>query len=318
VEKRLMTERPVAALLSGGVDSSLIAALVQKRLVELGKPPLKTFSIGMEGGTDLAYARMVANWIGSDHTEVLVTEDEMFNAIPDVIRDIESYDITTVRASVGNWLIAKKIRELTDCKVVFNGDGSDEVFGSYKYFYKAPTDDAFELESERLLNEIHQYDVLRSDRCISSHGLEARTPFLDKQFVACAKSYPTSLRRPGNGRMEKQVLRDAFKYTGILPPLVLYRSKEAFSDGVSAKEKSWFEIIQDKIHEQNLVPVGWKEDAYAKNMWPAPPTEEAYYYRSIFDKLYPHTGRLWPYWMPLWSPETTDPSARTLAAEPAP
>jgi asparagine synthase (glutamine-hydrolysing) len=118
--------------------------------------------------------------------------------------------------------------------------------------------------------------------------------------------------------MEKQVLRDAFKYTGILPPLVLYRSKEAFSDGVSAKEKSWFEIIQDKIHEQNLVPVGWKEDAYAKNMWPAPPTEEAYYYRSIFDKLYPHTGRLWPYWMPLWSPETTDPSARTLAAEPAP
>jgi asparagine synthase (glutamine-hydrolysing) len=310
VEKRLMTERPVAALLSGGVDSSLIAALVQKRLKELGKPPLKTFSIAMEGGTDLQYARLVADWIGSEHHEVIVSADEMFDAIPAVIRDIESYDITTVRASVGNWLIAKTIRATTDCKVVFNGDGSDEIFGSYMYFYRAPSNFAFERETQRLLKEIHQYDVLRSDRSISSHGLEARTPFLDKQFVACAMSYPTELRRPGGGRMEKQLLRDAFYSSGILPEPVLFRKKEAFSDGVSSQEKSWFEIIQEKV--AGLVPEGWREDALARHLWPLPTTAEAYYYRMIFDSMYTHTGQLWPFWMPRWSPETSDPSARTL------
>ena len=324
VDKRLMTERPVAALLSGGVDSSLIAALVQRRLKELGKPPLKTFSIGMAGGTDLKYARMVADHIGSDHHEIVVTADEMFDVIPQVIRDIESYDITTVRASVGNWLVARAIKEQTDCKVVFNGDGSDEVFGSYLYFYRAPNDFAFEEEVRRLLKGIHRYDVLRSDRCISSHGLEARTPFLDRQFVAAAMAYPTWTRRPGGGtdRMEKQLLRDVFsspsgegredRESGLLPAEVLYRKKEAFSDGVSSQEKSWYEIIQDKIKERGLVPEGWAKVAYDQNMWPQPPTEEAFYYRSIFDTLYPHTGDLWNYWMPRWSPGVTDPSARTL------
>jgi len=314
VEKRLMTERPVAALLSGGVDSSLIAALVQSSLKALGKPPLKTFSIGMEGATDLAYARKVADWIGSDHNEIVVTADEMFDAIPAVIRDIESYDITTVRASVGNWLIARAIREKTECKVVFNGDGSDEVFGSYLYFYRAPNDFAFEKETQRLLEEIHKYDVLRSDRSISSNGLEARTPFLDKQFVAAAMSFPTALRRPSraHGRMEKQLLRDAFADSGLLPPEVLYRRKEAFSDGVSSQEKSWFEIIQEKIEERGLVPEDWKERVEADDIWPIPKTKEAYYYRSIYDSMYKHTGKLWPFWMPKWSPETTDPSARTL------
>ena len=315
VQKRLMTERPVAALLSGGVDSSLIAALVQSSLKALGKPPLKTFSIGMEGATDLAYARKVADWIGSDHHEIVVTAEEMFAAIPAVIRDIESYDITTIRASVGNWLVARAIREKTDCKVVFNGDGSDEVFGSYLYFYRAPSDFAFEKETQRLLEDIHKYDVLRSDRCISSHGLEARTPFLDKQFVAAAMSFPTSLRRPSKEleRMEKQLLRDAFADSGLLPPEVLYRRKEAFSDGVSSKEKSWFEIIQEKIREQGLVPADWRQIVEDEDIWPIPKTEEAYYYRKIYNSMYTHTGNLWPFWMPKWSPETTDPSARTLA-----
>ena len=314
VQKRLMTERPVAALLSGGVDSSLIAALVQQSLKELGKPPLKTFSIGMEGGTDLVYARKVAEWIGSEHHEIVVTADEMFSCIPQVIRDIESYDITTVRASVGNWMVARAIRERTECKVVFNGDGADELFGSYLYFYKAPNDFAFERESERLLEEIHKYDVLRSDRCISSHGMEARTPFLDKQFVAAAMSFPTEMRRPSkaNNRMEKQLIRDAFADSGLLPPEVLYRRKEAFSDGVSSCEKSWFQIIQEKISEQGLVPEGWEQKVEELDMWPVPKTEEAYYYRTIFNSMYKHTGRLWPFWMPRWSPETTDPSARTL------
>ena len=310
ITKRLMTERPVAALLSGGLDSSLIAALVQKKLVALGKPALKTFSIGMEGSSDLKYARMVADHIQSDHTEVLVTAGQMFDAIPQVIRTIESYDITTVRASVGNWLVGKAIREQTECKVVFNGDGSDEVWGSYLYFYKAPTDDAFEMEVERLLKEIYLYDVLRSDRCISSHGLEPRTPYLDKQFVAAALSVPTSLRRPGPKQCEKWLMRKAFD-DGLLPSEVLWRRKEAFSDGVSSTEKAWFQVIQDMIVERGLVPEGWEEES--KEWKPRPLTPEGYLYRRIFNDAYHKTGELWPYWMPRWSPETTDPSARTLA-----
>ena len=315
VKKRMLMERPVAALLSGGVDSSLIAALVQRELRLAGKPPLKTFSIGMPGSTDLEYARKVASWIGSDHHEVIVTADEMFSVIPQVIYDIESYDTTSVRASVGNWMVARAIRERSDCKVVFNGDGSDEVFGSYLYFYRAPNDDLFERESERLLAEISRYDVLRSDRSISSQGLEARTPFLDKQFVQVARSLPTEFRRPVLGkRIEKEVLRYAFQDEGLLPNEVLWRKKEAFSDGVSSTEKSWFEEIQDRIDQRNLVPENWFQQA--NELWegkgPLPQTPEQFWYRSLYEKTYKQTGDYWPYWMPRWSPGVTDPSARTL------
>ena len=307
VSKRLMTERPVAALLSGGLDSSLIAALVQTQLKARDLPPLKTFSIGMAGSSDLKHAREVADWIKSDHHEVVVTADEMFAAIPDVIRDVESYDITTIRASVGNWLIAREVAK-TDCKVVFNGDGSDEVWGSYLYFFKAPNDYAFEADSVRLLKEMHRYDVLRSDRSISSHGLEARTPFLDKQFVATAMAVPTGLRRPSVTRIEKNLLREAFDY-GLLPESVLWRKKEAFSDGVSSTEKSWFQEIQERV--LGLIPADWETQA-AAFAEPKPKAPEAFYYRSLYEKFYTKTGDYWPFWMPRWSPETTDPSARTL------
>lgn len=312
VHKRMLTDRPVAALLSGGLDSSLIAALVQRWLKGNTNKILKTFSIGMEGGTDLAYARMVADHIRSNHTEIIVTPEQMLEVIPEVIRAIESYDITTVRASVGNWLVAREIRKRTDCKVVFNGDGSDEVFGGYKYFERAPTTWAFDRECERLLSEISRYDVLRSDRSISAHGLEARTPFLDKQFVGVAMSYSTGLRRAG---MEKLMLRKAFDNgRDLLPREVLYRAKEAFSDGVSKVEKSWFEIIQDYIRDSDLVPVDWEARAAAAGWTPVPPTPEAYWYRSLYEENYKHTGDPWPYWMPRWSPETSDPSARTLGS----
>jgi asparagine synthase (glutamine-hydrolysing) len=306
VIKRLMTERPIAACLSGGLDSSLVCAILQMELKGRGKPSLKTFSIGMEGGSDLAYARMVADFIGSDHTEIIKTADEMFEAIPHVIRDIESYDITTVRASVGNWLIGKYIAENTDCKVVFNGDGSDEEWGSYAYLNKAPSDEAYERDCERLLQEIHLYDVLRSDRSISSHGLEPRTPFLDKQLVATALSLPTHFRRPIPGKVcEKWFLRLACD-KGLLPEEVLWRKKEAFSDGVSSTEKSWFLEIQERV----TVPDNWNENPFA---WtPKPPTPEAYYYRMLFEACNYNIGDPWPYWMPKWSPETNDPSARTL------
>ena len=309
VKKRMMMERPVAALLSGGLDSSLIAALVQKELVASGKPTLKTFSIGFEGSEDLRHAQLVADHIGSEHTEIVMTPAEFFEAIPEVIKDIESYDITTVRASVGNWLVSREISRRTDCKVVFNGDGSDEVLGGYKYFYSAPSDEAFESETSRLLQDIHMFDVLRSDRCVSSHGLEPRTPFLDKQFVAVAKSIATCLRRPVTGSMpEKQILRLAFN-DGLLPDAVLFRKKEAFSDGVSGLEKSWYQECQERA--ESAVGLKWRGDS-EKFKHLRPLTAESYYYRSLFNQLYGSAERCVPYlWMPQWV-KATDPSARTL------
>ena len=311
VEKRLLTERPVACLLSGGLDSSLIAALVAKNLRTLGLPPLKTFSIGMPGSTDIAFARLVAEHIQSDHTEIILTADDFFDAIPQVIYNIESFDTTSVRASVGNWLVSKYIKEHSDCKVVFNGDGSDEVFGSYMYFYNAPNDYEFEFECSRLLNDIHYFDVLRSDRTISSHGLEPRTPFLDRQFVQVAKSISTELRRPIKGKqVEKFILRKAFESSGLLPTEVLWRKKEAFSDGVSSLEKSWYEIIQEKV--ESVIPDDWLE--LSKSFVHLPPTtKEMFYYRSIYESKYKNTASIIPYlWMPKWSPGVTDPSARAL------
>lgn len=313
VSKRLLAERPLAALLSGGIDSSLIAALVAKMTSTQHR--LKTFSIGFEGSEDLRCARIVAAHIGSDHTEIVSTPDEFFAAIPEVVRAIESYDITTVRASVGNYLVSKAIRERTDCKVVFNGDGSDEVFGSYLYFYRAPTDEAFEAETTRLLKDICYFDVLRSDRSISTHGLEPRTPFLDKSFVAAAKALPTNLRRPNSEQCEKWVLRQAFSGSGLLPDEILWRRKEAFSDGVSSKVKPWYQEIQERIAKGGLIPENWETLARQKFTHNCPKTAEAFYYRQLFESFYgAQNAEAIPYfWMPRWSGETNDPSARTLS-----
>jgi asparagine synthase (glutamine-hydrolysing) len=314
IHKRLMTERPVAALLSGGLDSSLIAALVQRELKRLGKPPLETYSIGFAGSSDLKYARLVADHIGSVHHEIVSTPEEFFAAIPHVIAAIESPDITSVRASVGNWLVAKYIKENSPsgAKVVFNGDGSDEVFGSYLYFYSAPTDEAYEAEVDRLLTDIHHFDVLRSDRSISSHGLEPRTPFLDKQFVAVARSIATKYLRPSASQPEKWLLRQGFAATSLLPSEVLWRRKEAFSDGVSSQEKPWYQEIQERISGQGLEMPSEEE---MKQLYPAltPLTLEAYYYRRIYDGFYPNALTVPYFWMPRWSGAATDPSARTLA-----
>jgi asparagine synthase (glutamine-hydrolysing) len=315
VEKRLLTERPIACLLSGGLDSSLIASLLQMNLKKRGLPPLKTFSIGFEGSSDLAHAQIVAKWIGSDHTEVKMTPDEFFNAIPTVIKAIESYDTTTVRASTGNYLVAKKIRELSDCKVVFNGDGSDELLGGYLYFNNAPNDQAFQAECERLLNDMHMFDVLRSDRSISANGLEARTPFLDKQFVSVVRSVHPAFLRPVKGKQcEKYILRAAFDDGITLPEEVLWRRKEAFSDGVSTPEKAWFQEIQERV--KGIVPDDWIQKSilsYSNHMLPTTPEE--YYYRYLFTLSYGLAAIkvAVPYrWMPRWCPETNDPSARTL------
>lgn len=296
IDKRMMTDRPIACLLSGGLDSSIIAALLQTKL----KSRLKTFSIGFEGSPDLIHAKKVADWIGSDHHEIVCTPDEFFTAIPAVIAAIESADITTIRASVGNYLVAKYIREHTECKVVFNGDGSDEVFGGYLYFKNAPSDEAFEAECDRLLDEIHMFDVLRSDRCVASHGLEARTPYLDKSFVGVAKSISTRLRRYG---MEKWILRQtiAIHAPDLLPEDVLWRRKEAFSDGVSKPEKSWFSEIADRVSFVSNTSYDYL----------IPTTKEGRYYRTIFE--WDYRGGFVPphFWMPRWT-TATDPSARLL------
>jgi asparagine synthase (glutamine-hydrolysing) len=299
-QRVLNTERGVACLLSGGLDSSIITAMVKKFV-----PSLETYSIGLEGSTDFKYAQLVADHIGTKHTSIVLTEDQFFDAIPEVIQAISSYDTTTVRASVGNYLIGKYISENSQAKVIFNGDGSDELTGGYLYFNKCTDEIEFDRECKRLLTDIHYFDVLRSDRCISTHGLEPRTPFLDRSFVQTYLSVLAEIRCHGLSSLpEKFLLRASIEFMdrNLLPIEVLSRTKEAFSDGVSSIERSWYTIIAEKV--PNI-----KCDYYLHN---PPQTPEQKYYRTLFEKYYPHTGEIVPYfWMPKWS-TTTDPSARTL------
>jgi len=305
VKKRLLSDRPIGALLSGGVDSSLIAAIAARELAKEGKH-LHTFTIGLPGSTDRVYAEAVAKHIGSIHHHLESTPEDFLAAIPQVVHDIESYDITSVRASVGNWLIGKYIKTHTDIKVIFNGDGSDEIGGGYLYFYASPSDEAFESECERLLEELHVFDVLRSDRSMASHGLEARTPFLDKNVVATWVAIETRHRRPGKGiQMEKQILREAFEADLYLPHEVLWRKKEAFSDGVSSTQDSWYLRCATYAKTQSF--------ASTELVHNPPRTMEATWYRSLFEASYGGWATVIPHmWMPRWVAGASDPSARTL------
>jgi asparagine synthase (glutamine-hydrolysing) len=336
------TERPIASLLSGGLDSSLITALVNDFHRSNNLPTIETYSIGLHGSEDLRYARLVAEYLGTKHTEIILTEEEFIDAIPYVIRDIESYDTTTVRASIGNWLLGKYISENSDAKVIFNGDGSDELLGGYLYMHKAPDTIEFDKECRRLLKDIYMFDVLRSDKSISSHGLEPRTPFLDRAWVQYYLSIPMHIRNHNNSKQcEKFLLRNAFSSENyhnndlmpLLPDNVLWRKKEAFSDGVSKSSRSLYEIIQeytDKffINEQPEVFKNYKEgndkekcinnciivdeDMKSINGHLVPRTTEQYYYRKIFERYYSGLGKILPYfWMPRYV-NAKDASARTL------
>jgi len=315
VEKRcITTERPIACLLSGGLDSSLIAALVSEYHKKNGLPTIETYSIGLSGSEDLRSAKIVAEYIGSNHTEILLTETDFTNAIPDVIRDIESYDTTSVRASIGNYLLGKYISENSEAKVIFNGDGSDELCGGYLYMGLAPDVLEFDKECRRLLKDIHAFDVLRSDKCISSHGLEPRTPFLDRSWVQYYLSIPAHIRFNTNKRCEKFLIRQSFDYSyflnsaekPLLPKEILWRRKEAFSDGVSHHSRSLYEILQEHaMKEMN----GVEKKIYAEN---TPTTAEQAYYRKLFEDFYPGHGKIVPYfWMPKYV-DANDASARTL------
>lgn len=308
VVKRLMSEREIGCLLSGGLDSSLIASIVSKNHIG-GK--LNTFSIGIEGSVDLQYAQVVAKFIQSNHHSIQISEKDFLGAIETVIYNIESYDTTTVRASVGNYLVSKYIKENTDCKVIFNGDGSDEVCCGYLYLRNAPNPKNLQAESEKLVKELYLYDVLRSDRCISSNGLEARTPFLDKKFVKYYLSIPAELKTFNtNDKIEKDLLRKAFDDGTYLPKDVLWRRKVAFSDGVSSQKKSWHKIIQEHVNQK----ITDQEFSNAQKLMPhcTPLLKESYYYRKIFEGFFPDSEKLIPhFWMPRWS-DVIDPSAREL------
>lgn len=312
VRKRVIgtTDRPIACCLSGGLDSSLVSALVSKYYTG----QLETYSIGMEGSEDLRYARMVANHINSKHTEITLTAEEFWDAIPEVIHAIESYDTTTVRASVGNYLLGKHIAAHSDAKVIFNGDGSDELTGGYLYMLEVPDSLEFNAECRRLLKDIHAFDVLRSDKSISSHGLEPRTPFLDKSFVSTYLDTPVSLRNPrfssDDDKPEKYFLRSIVQKMNprLLPMEVLWRTKEAFSDGVSGNSGTWYQIIEKQVSSWATAD----STVVAEPEINPPTTLEQRYYRWIFDTNYKGSASVLPYfWMPRYV-EAHDSSARSL------
>jgi asparagine synthase (glutamine-hydrolysing) len=315
---RLQSDRPYGCLLSGGLDSSLISAIASKYLKQFNKK-LKTFSIGMKDATDLKYAKMVSEYIDSEHTEIIITEEEALNIIPDVIYATESYDITTIRASVPQYLLAKYIKKNTDICVILNGDVSDELCGSYLYFKNITNTIDFEEECLKLLNELYLYDVLRVDRTLSHHGLEARVPFSDIRFIEYMLSVDPLYRIPrpseylgiNDKKVEKALLRESFLESNILPLEVLLRTKEAFSDGCSSQENSWFIIIQNYVNK--LI----SDEEFINNtfVFNRPPSKEAYYYRVIFEKYYKNNEHIIPhYWLPnsKYCGDIIEPSARIL------
>jgi len=314
VKKRMMTERPIGCLLSGGLDSSLISGLVRYYLPK--DKQLRTFSIGFEGSPDLAHARIVADYLKSDHHEFIVDHQEFLDTINEVIKVTETYDITTIRASVGNYLVCKKIKEYNQTQnkdnqsiVIFNGDGADEVAGGYLYHQRAPSGLDFHFESVSLLKEIHTFDVLRSDRSCSDNGLEPRTPFLDRDFVNFYMSIPIEYRY-NNYLQEKYLIREAFKQDALIPEQILFRKKEAFSDGVSIKEKSWWEIIQDYLEDKITIPNNIEEYPFDKSKI----TKESYYYFKIYTEIYKKNYKVIShYWLPKWSGNQINPSARVLS-----
>lgn len=308
VKKRLLSDRPIGCLLSGGLDSSLITALVAGHYP---RGHLKTFSVGMEGSVDLKYAKMVADHLGTDHHEVIFTEQQMLDGIRDVIKQIETYDTTTIRASTPMFLLSKYIKENTNATVIFSGEGSDEASGSYMYFKNAPNEEEFQDECIRLMKDLCYYDNLRCDKSTAGAGLEVRVPFLDKEFLNYYMSIQPKMKMPNTHNIEKYLLRKAFDQDNILPKEVLWRVKEAMSDGVSSQKRGWFEIIQEKVNAE-MTDMEF-EEIRAKYSWNPPQLKESAYFREIFNEFYGGFEKTIPYyWLPKWSGDVVDPSARVL------
>lgn len=306
IEKRLDADAPLGFLLSGGLDSSLVCAVAARLLHK----PIRTFAIGMEGDAiDLKYAREVADYIGSDHTEVRMTRDEAIAVLPHVVELLGTYDITTIRASIGMYLVCKAIHETTDVRVLLTGEISDELFG-YKYTDFAPDAEAFQRESQKRVRELHMYDVLRADRCISVNSLEARVPFGDLDFVRYVMSLDPEIKRNVYGK-GKYLLRHAFR-GDYLPESILYREKAAFSDAVGHS------MVDDlKAYAETQYSDAAFHQRSAAYHYAQPFTKESLLYRELFEQFYPgQAGMIAGFWMPNrdWAGcDVDDPSARVLA-----
>jgi len=307
VEKRLVADAKVGFLLSGGLDSSLVCAIAAKK----SDKPIRTFAIGMsEDAIDLKYAKQVADYIGSDHKEVYMTPDEVISSLEKVIKLLGTFDITTIRASMGMYLVCKAIHELTDVRVLLTGEISDELFG-YKYTDFAPSAEAFQEEAQKRIRELHMYDVLRADRCISVNSLEARVPFGDLDFVKYVMSIDPEKKINTYGK-GKYLLRHAFEEGDYLPYDILWREKAAFSDAVGHSMVDYLKEYAEKKYTQEEFEKGCLKYDHAR-----PFTKESLLYRDIFEKYYPGQAEMVvDFWMPNKSWEgcnVNDPSARVLS-----
>ena len=307
VEKRLDADAPVGFLLSGGLDSSLVCAISQKYL---GKP-IKTYAIGMnEDAIDLKYAKEVADYLGSDHKEIIINKDIVLDTLEEVIAELGTFDITTIRASMGMYLICKGIKEVDpDIRVLLTGEISDEIFG-YKYTDFAPNAEEFQLEAEKRLRELYMYDVLRADRCISTHSMEARVPFGDLDFVQYVMQINPELKMNTYNK-GKYLLRHAFEEGDYLPYEILFREKAAFSDAVGHSMVDYIKEYAESLYTDEE----FKEKS-ASYDYVRPFTKESLLYRELFEKYYSGQAKMIKdFWMPnkAWENcDVDDPSARVL------
>ena len=307
VEKRLDSDTPVGFLLSGGLDSSLVCGIAASLL----EKPLHTWAIGMDiDAIDLKYAREVADFIHSIHHEVIITKQDVVNAVEEVIEALGTYDITTIRASIGMYLVCKAIHEGSDVRVLLTGEISDEIFG-YKYTDFAPDAEEFQKEAEKRIHEIHMYDVLRADRCISVNSLEARVPFGDLDFVEYAMAIDPDKKMNHYGK-GKYLLRKAFEEDELIPDSILWREKAAFSDAVGHSLKDDLTELAESRYTDSEYEKGIEKYEHAK-----PFTKESLMYRDIFEKYYPGQSEMVKdFWMPNRSWDgcnVNDPSARVLS-----
>ena len=307
VRKRLVSDVPVGFLLSGGLDSSLVCGIAAHLLDK----PLRTWAIGMDvDAIDLKYAKEVAQYIHADHHEVIISEKDVIDALEPVIEALGTYDITTIRASIGMYLVCKAIHETSDVRVILTGEISDEIFG-YKYTDFAPNAEEFQMEAEKRIREIHMYDVLRADRCISVNSLEARVPFGDLAFAQYCMSIDPE-KKLNRYKKGKYLLRHAFEEDRLIPESILWREKAAFSDAVGHSLKDDIAAFAEKIYSDEAFEEGIKKYDHAR-----PFTKESLLYRDIFEKYYPGQSEMVKdFWMPNrnWKGcDVTDPSARVLS-----
>ena len=307
VHKRLVADAKIGFLLSGGLDSSLVCAIAARE----SDTPIKTFAIGMNtDAIDLKYAKQVADFIGSDHTEVIFDRDDVISSVEKVVELLGTYDITTVRASIGMYHVCRWIHENTDIRVLLTGEVSDELFG-YKYTDFAPSAEEFQKEAEKRVRELHMYDVLRADRCISVNSLEARVPFGDLDLVRYIMAVDPALKINTYGK-GKYLLRHAFEKDGLLPESILWREKAAFSDAVGHSMVDHLKEYANSLYTDEQF-----EELRSKYSFAQPFTKESLLYREIFEKYYPGQARMVAgFWMPNSSWEgcnVDDPSARVLS-----